>query len=320
MWKIEGLDRREDCEKSWRPHGRRGGTGWLHHPGSRRGRPKSARMARNRGGRSGFHRLCDRPHGLLGSAGRLAEPRSDARSDCRRNCRRYGGFVDLFENRHTSLPSVAASSVEADHHSAGRAKAMQLGMIGLGRMGANMVRRLLKGGHQCVVYDRSANAVAELVKEKAVGAASLADLVEKLTSPAAVWLMVPAGRGGRYHCRSAPHLERGDILIDGGNSYYVDDIRRAKELASTGHPLCRRGHQRRRVGTGTRLLHDDRRRDGGGEASRSDLRDARSGPRRHSAHAGPRKMGGTPSRAICIADRTAPAISSKWCTTASNTA
>ncbi|OAI54812.1 6-phosphogluconate dehydrogenase [Planctomycetaceae bacterium SCGC AG-212-F19] len=109
---------------------------------------------------------------------------------------------------------------------------MQLGMIGLGRMGANMVRRLLKAGHQCVVFDMSSKAVDELVKEKAVGAASLADLVKKLDKPRAVWLMVPAAVVDKSIAELLPLLEAGDILIDGGNSYYVDDIRRAKELAT----------------------------------------------------------------------------------------
>jgi 6-phosphogluconate dehydrogenase len=108
---------------------------------------------------------------------------------------------------------------------------VQLGMIGLGRMGANMVRRLLKGGHQCTVFDRSPQAVAELVKEKAAGAASLAEFVGKLTKPRAIWLMVPVGAVDQTIADLTPHLERGDILIDGGNSYYIDDIRRAKELA-----------------------------------------------------------------------------------------
>ncbi len=111
---------------------------------------------------------------------------------------------------------------------------MQLGMIGLGRMGGNMVRRLLKGGHQCVVYNRSANAVAELVKEKAVGTTSLPDFVKKLSKPRAVWLMVPTGVVDNVIADLLPHLERGDMLIDGGNSYYIDDIRRAKELKSKG--------------------------------------------------------------------------------------
>jgi 6-phosphogluconate dehydrogenase len=111
---------------------------------------------------------------------------------------------------------------------------MQLGMIGLGRMGANMVRRLIKGGHECVVFDMSPKAVAELVKEKAVGTASLAEFVKKLAKPRAVWLMVPAGVVDKSIADLLAHLEPGDILIDGGNSYYVDDIRRAKELKPKG--------------------------------------------------------------------------------------
>ncbi|HLB90794.1 MAG TPA: decarboxylating 6-phosphogluconate dehydrogenase [Terriglobales bacterium] len=109
---------------------------------------------------------------------------------------------------------------------------MQLGMIGLGRMGANMVRRLINGGHSCVVFDRSPQVVGELVKDKASGAASLAELTSKLAKPRAVWLMVPAAVVDQTIADLLPHLEAGDILIDGGNSYYVDDIRRAKELAS----------------------------------------------------------------------------------------
>jgi 6-phosphogluconate dehydrogenase len=109
---------------------------------------------------------------------------------------------------------------------------MQLGMVGLGRMGANMVRRLLKGGHQCVVFDRSPKTVNELVQEKAVGGSSLQDLVKKLEKPRAVWLMVPAAVVDQSIADLVPHLEADDILIDGGNSYYVDDIRRAKELAA----------------------------------------------------------------------------------------
>jgi 6-phosphogluconate dehydrogenase len=104
-------------------------------------------------------------------------------------------------------------------------------MIGLGRMGANMVRRLLKGGHQCAVFDRSPQAVTELAQEHAVGASSLADLVQHLEKPRAVWLMVPAAVVDHTIADLLPALDAGDILIDGGNSYYVDDIRRAKELA-----------------------------------------------------------------------------------------
>jgi 6-phosphogluconate dehydrogenase len=109
---------------------------------------------------------------------------------------------------------------------------MQLGMIGLGRMGANMVRRLMKGGHPCVVYDHSPDAVAALAQEGATGAASLADLVAKLQKPRALWLMVPAAVVDQSIAELLPLLDSGDALIDGGNSYYVDDIRRAKELAA----------------------------------------------------------------------------------------
>lgn len=107
---------------------------------------------------------------------------------------------------------------------------MQLGMIGLGRMGANMVRRLIKGGHQCVVFDMSAKAVQDLEKEKAVGSASLAEFVKKLDKPRAVWLMVPAAVVDKSIASLLPLLEPGDTIIDGGNSYYIDDIRRSKEL------------------------------------------------------------------------------------------
>jgi 6-phosphogluconate dehydrogenase len=111
---------------------------------------------------------------------------------------------------------------------------MQLAMIGLGRMGANMVRRLLKGGHECVVFDMSPKAVQDLARDKAVPSSSLLDMVGKLQKPRAVWLMVPAAVVDKTIAELAPHLESGDILIDGGNSYYVDDIRRAKQLAAKG--------------------------------------------------------------------------------------
>jgi 6-phosphogluconate dehydrogenase len=111
---------------------------------------------------------------------------------------------------------------------------MQIGMIGLGRMGANMVRRLLKNGQTCVVFDRSPNAVEGLAKEKATGASSLADLVMKLDRPRAIWLMVPAAVVDQTIGELSPLLENGDTIIDGGNSYYVDDIERAKGLRSLG--------------------------------------------------------------------------------------
>jgi 6-phosphogluconate dehydrogenase len=111
---------------------------------------------------------------------------------------------------------------------------MQLGMIGLGRMGANMVRRLIKAGHQCVVFDRSPASVAELVKDGAVGAASLDELVQKLKPPRPVWLMIPAGFVDSMLSDLTAKLSKNDIVIDGGNSYYIDDIRRAAELKTKG--------------------------------------------------------------------------------------
>jgi 6-phosphogluconate dehydrogenase len=177
---------------------------------------------------------------------------------------------------------------------------MQLGMIGLGRMGGNMVRRLLRDGHQCIVFDRSAKAVEELVKEKAVGVASLSEFVERLTKPRAVWLMVPVGTVDKTIADLLPYLEPGEILIDGGNSYYVDDIRRAKELRP-------RGIRYVDVGTSGGVWGLER---GycmmiGGEAdavrqSRPDLRHPRTRSRRHSAHAGTRhgrRQGGRNVRA-----------------------
>src|SRR5208337_3109193 len=111
---------------------------------------------------------------------------------------------------------------------------MQLGMIGLGRMGANMVRRLLKGGHQCVAYDRSADSVKQLSGDGATGTASLDEFVAKLQKPRAIWLMVPAAAVDATIADLLPILSSGDILIDGGNSYYIDDIRRARELSAKG--------------------------------------------------------------------------------------
>jgi len=110
----------------------------------------------------------------------------------------------------------------------------QLGMIGLGRMGANMVRRLIKDGHRCVVFDHLPEAVKALTRDKAVGVASLADLVKQLDKPRAIWLMVPAAVVDQTIGELVPMLEAGDTLIDGGNSYYIDDIRRANDLAAKG--------------------------------------------------------------------------------------
>ena len=112
---------------------------------------------------------------------------------------------------------------------------MQLGMIGLGRMGANMVRRLAAHGHQCVGLDHSPQTTEQMAKENVLTAASsIEDLINKLTKPRAIWLMIPAAAVDYSITQIAPHLESGDILIDGGNSYYIDDIRRSKDLASKG--------------------------------------------------------------------------------------
>ncbi len=112
---------------------------------------------------------------------------------------------------------------------------MQLGMVGLGRMGGNMVRRLVEHGHECVVYDHSPQVVAELAKTKGVIAASSPeDMVSKLAAPRPIWLMIPAGYVDQSIAQFVPHLKSGDILIDGGNSYYIDDIRRSKDLIPKG--------------------------------------------------------------------------------------
>jgi len=111
---------------------------------------------------------------------------------------------------------------------------MQLGMVGLGRMGANIVRRLMKGGHTCTVFDMSPKSVEELAKEGATGSSSLQDFVGKLQKPRAIWLMIPAAVVDSTISQIVPFLEAGDILIDGGNSYYIDDIRRAKDLVPKG--------------------------------------------------------------------------------------
>ena len=111
---------------------------------------------------------------------------------------------------------------------------MNIAMVGLGRMGGNMVERLIRNGHTCVVYDRSQETVKKYEAKKATGASSYADMISKLPSPRIIWLMVPAGVVDQTIHELVPLLSSGDVLIDGGNSYYVDDIRRAKELALKG--------------------------------------------------------------------------------------
>ncbi len=112
---------------------------------------------------------------------------------------------------------------------------MQLAMVGLGRMGASMVRRLAKHGHECVVFDVSQKVVGDLAQGEGItGSTSMEDMIGKLAKPRAIWMMIPAGVVEKTIAEIAPHLEEGDILIDGGNSYYIDDIRRAQELAEKG--------------------------------------------------------------------------------------
>jgi len=157
-------------------------------------------------------------------------------------------------------------------------------MIGLGRMGANMARRLLAGGHRCVVFNRSPKAVEELTRENAVGASSIMDLVKKLETPRAIWLMVPAAVVDTTIGDLLPHLTSGDILIDGGNSYYVDDIRRAQELAQkvsttwTSGPAAVSGP---RAGVNCLMIGGEA---ANGRAPRSDLRAAGTRRWRHAAH------------------------------------
>ena len=187
---------------------------------------------------------------------------------------------------------------------------MQLGMIGLGRMGANLVRRLMRDGHDCVGYDVRRDAVQQLVAEGATGASSIEELVAELSKPRAVWIMVPAAFVDATIDELLPHLDPGDIVIDGGNSYYRDDIDRAARLKPDGHPLRRRRHERWRVRARTGVLPDDRRGGRRRRPPRPDLRHHRA--RASTPPFAPRIAPGRPARpstGISTADRTAPATS-----------
>ena len=137
---------------------------------------------------------------------------------------------------------------------------MQIGMVGLGRMGANMVRRLVRHGHGCVVFDRSQDAVKRLAGEGVTGTTSLVQLVSQLAEPRAVWVMLPSGEITEATITELGGLlAAGDTIVDGGNAFYKDDLRRAKESEEQGHSLRRLRHERRHLGARSRLLPDDRR-------------------------------------------------------------
>ncbi len=186
---------------------------------------------------------------------------------------------------------------------------MQIGMIGLGRMGANMVRRLTQGGHQCVVYDRSAAAVAAAVADGASGAGTAAELLRALKAPRAIWIMVPAAVVDTVIAELRPLLERGDVLIDGGNSNYHDDIRRADELGASGIHYVDVGTSGGVLGLERRLLPDDGRRAGHGGARRAGAGDALA--RRAAA----RGDGGRPCRRRVRGGARLPALRAARCRT-----
>ena len=215
-----------------------------------------------------------------GSRSRWAtRPRGAARGAARDDVERRGRLRE--RRRRDSSSRKGARRMATD-------TPMQLGMVGLGRMGAGIVRRLMQDGHHCVGYDVIPDAVTALEADGAVGATSLEDFVAKLEKPRAVWVMVPAGEiTDKTIAALAEVLEPGDTIIDGGNTHYHDDIRHADELRDEGHPLRRRRHERRRVGPRARLLPDDRRRGRGRRPARADLRVDRARRRRGAAHARP---------------------------------
>ena len=165
---------------------------------------------------------------------------------------------------------------------------MQIGMIGLGRMGGNMARRLMRGGHEVVAYATDPGPSAQLADEGALGAASLDELVDRLAPPRAVWVMVPAGAATEQVVADlGGRMAAGDVIIDGGNSFYKDDVRRAADAPDPGHPLRGCGHERRHLGPRARVLPHDRRRAGRGGAPRPDVPRARPRPRHIAADARP---------------------------------
>ncbi len=197
---------------------------------------------------------------------------------------------------------------------------MQLGMIGLGRMGANMVRRLVRNGHECVVFDHNAASVKQLAGEGAVGASSLDDFIGKLKAPRAVWLMLPAAVVDGTLKGLAAKLQKDDIVIDGGNSYYIDDIRRAKELEPAGIHYVD-------VGTSGGVWGLERgycMMIGGPKLpSSGSIRFSRLLPLGAATCPEPpvaKRRRAPPKMATCTPGRSAAGTSSKWCTTESNTA
>ena len=200
-------------------------------------------------------------------------------------------------------------------------KPMQLGMVGLGRMGAGIVRRLTRDGHRCVGYDVNADAVQAIESDGIAGARTLEEFAAKLETPRAAWVMVPAGEITSKTIRSVAEVfEPGDVIIDGGNTHYHDDIRHAAELGEKGIHHVDVRHQRRRVGPRARLLPDDRRR-GRTSSSGCTRCSGRSPPgsTRRTARPGASGRPAHPSRASCTAVPTAPGTSSRWSTTGSST-
>ena len=188
---------------------------------------------------------------------------------------------------------------------------MQIAMVGLGKMGANMVRRLMHGGHECVVFDRKQASVDDLASEGASGVRSLEDLATSLAPPRAVWVMVPAGGPTEEIVRAlAGCLASRDIIIDGGNSYFKDDIRRGNQLSKQGISYVDVGTSGGRVGRRSRLLPDDRWCRGCRATPRSDLPHPCARTRPDRAHTGPGELsGGRLRRGTFIAGRAAPGIS-----------